>query len=364
MSYPRQTAALLFIVCSLLGLSACSPVQSDDPRTLAALVRTTTVQSFEQTDRTFTGIVVARVQSDLGFRVPGKVIERLVDAGQIVTRGQPLMRIDSGDLQLATRARDQAVAAAQARKKQTDADEKRYHDLVAAGAVSASAYDQAKAAAETARAELSAARAQAKVARNEAGYAVLLADADGVVMETLVEPGQVVAAGQVVVRIARAGSREARIDLPETIRPAIGSKARAKLYGSQDAMEAILRQLSNSADGQTRTFEARYVLAEGPSQAPLGATVTVSIPDIAASSSVVVPLSAIYDNGKGPGVWVVLDDKQPKVNWRAVQVESLGDETAMLSGGLKPGERFVALGAHMLHEGEPVRFAGKPGAAQ
>ena len=215
----------------LVVLAACTNATSSaDPRTQTPLVRVGTVETSTRAERSFTGIVVARVQSDLGFRVPGKVVERLVDTGQAVKRGQPLMRIDPTDLRLATRAQDEAVAAAKARERQTSADEARQRDLVSAGAVSASAYDRVKAAAESARAELNAAEAQADVARNATSYAVLLADADGVVVETLAEAGQVVTAGQVVVRVAHAGRREAVIELPETLRPAIGSIGQARLY--------------------------------------------------------------------------------------------------------------------------------------
>lgn len=243
-----------FAVIGLLSvaLAACSDATSSiDPRTQSPLVRAETVANPVQAERSFTGVVAARVQSDLGFRVPGKVLERLVDAGQTVERGQPLMRIDPADLDLALRAREEAVAAARARARQTAEDEMRYRDLVAAGAVSASAYDNVKAAAEAAMAELNAAEAQADVARNETSYAVLLADADGVVVETLAEPGQVVGAGQVVIRVARAGRREAVIELPETLRPAIGSAGRATLYGSGVTGPATLRQLSDAANGQT-----------------------------------------------------------------------------------------------------------------
>src|SRR5687768_3657245 len=177
-------------------LAACNDATSStDPRTQPPLVRIETVETSVQSERSFTGIVAARVQSDLGFRVPGKVLERLVDAGQSVKRGQALMRIDPTDLRLAVRAHEEAVAAATARARQTADDEARHRDLVPTGAVSASAYDKVKAAAESARAELNAATAQADVARNETGYAVLASDADGVVVETLAEPGQVVAAG-------------------------------------------------------------------------------------------------------------------------------------------------------------------------
>src|SRR5678815_603438 len=303
-----QRRALPFVVVSLVpfAVAAChNATASIDPRTQTPLVRVATVQTSAQGERSFTGIVAARVESDLGFRVPGKVLERLVDTGQTVQRGQPLMRIDPADLRLALRAHEEAVAAARARARQTAEDEVRYRNLVAIRAVSASEYDQARAAAESARAELNAAEARADVARNETSYAVLLADADGVVVETLAEPGQVVAADQVVVRVAHAGPREAVIELPETLRPAIGSAGRATLYGSGLTGSAQLRQLSDAANRQTRTFEARYVL-EGPlADAPLGSTVSIEISNGQSAPALQVPIGAIFDPGKGAGVWPV-----------------------------------------------------------
>lgn len=307
--------------------------------------------------RSFTGVVAARVQSDLGFRVSGKVLERLVDAGQAVKKGQPLMRLDPIDLGLQARAQQEAVTAARARAKQTADDEARYRELVAAGAISASGYDQIKAAADTAKAQLSAAEAQADVARNASGYAVLLADADGVVMETLAEPGQVVSPGQPVVRLARAGQREAVVQLPETLRPVVGSSAQATLYGNTSgAVAAKLRLLSDSADRVTRTFEARYVLEGALANAPLGSTVTLRIAEGVAQGQVLqVPIAALYDPGNGTGVWVI-DGEPAKVTWRPVQVLGLSDDAARVAGRLNVGERIVGLGAHLLREGEPVRL--------
>src|SRR4029078_5498643 len=295
--------------------AACSNADSStDPRTQPPLVRIENVESNFQSGPPFTGHTAGRVQSDLGFRVPGKVLERLVDAGQSVRRGQALMRIDPVDLKLARRAQAESVAAARAFARQTAEDEVRYRDLVAGGAVSASAYDKVKATAESAAAPLNAAEAQAEVARNESNYAVLLADADGVVVETLVEPGQVVAAGQVVVRLAHAGSREAFIELPETLRPAIGSTGRATLYGSKLSGTAKLRQLSDAANPQTRTFEARYVLDSSLAGAPPGSTISVPIADARSVPSVQVPIGAIFDSGKGAGVWLVTGHS-PAVTW-------------------------------------------------
>jgi len=363
--FQRRNIPFLAVVGLLpVALAACSDATSSiDPRTQLPLVRVAPVASGTQAEPSFSGVVAARVQSDLGFRVPGKILERLVDAGQAVKRGQALMRIDPTDLKLATHARDEAVAAATARARQTAEDEARYRDLVAAGAVSASAYDKIKAAAYSARAELKAAQAQADVARNETGYAVLLADADGVVVETLAEPGQVVGAGQVVVRVAHAGRREALIALPENLRPVIGSAGHATLYGNGLTGAAKLRQLSDAANPQTRTFEARYVLEGRLADAPLGSTVSIEIQSGRATPTLQIPVGALFDQGKGPGVWVV-QGQEPQVTWRAVQVGGLSGESAAIAGGLAAGDRIVVLGAHLLHEGEAVRLAdGAPGAA-
>src|SRR4029450_8345101 len=151
------------------------------------------------------GIVGARVQSNLGFRVPGKIVERLVNVGQQVKAGQPLMRIDETDLRLALTATRNAVAAARATGGQPEAKQQRYASLRNSGWVSHQRYEQTRAALDTATAQLAAAEAQAEVAENEAAYSVLVADADGTVVETLGEPGQVVSAGQTVVRLAHAG---------------------------------------------------------------------------------------------------------------------------------------------------------------
>ena len=356
-----------FAACLLpLALVACGDnASSDDPRTQPPLVRSASVELAHDTSRAYTGVVVARTQSDLGFRVQGKILERFVDTGQTVRRGQPLMRLDPADLKLQAVAQQQAVDAARARARKAISDEARYRGLVGAGAVSASEYDQVKAAADSAQADLSAAQAQANVAQNATGYAVLLADSDGVVMETLAEPGQVVSAGQAVIRLARAGQREALVQLPETLRPAIGSEALATRYGDEtQPVAAKLRLLSDAADATTRTFEARYVL-EGPlANAPLGATVTLHIKKQSGESQVMqVPLAALYDAGKGPGVWRI--SAQPaRVAWQPVKVLSVGEEAAQVTGEVKPGEKIVALGAHLLHEGEAVRLAGQPDTAR
>jgi RND family efflux transporter MFP subunit len=337
--------------------AACSRPPSSDPRTDPPLVRTTVVQTTAASlTRSFTGTVGARVQSDLSFRVSGKVLERLVSSGQQVRRGQPLLRLDDADLRLALSAHDADVAAAAAHARQATEDEARDRNLAAAGAIPASTYDRVKASAEAARAQLKALEARAKVARNARGYTLLVAHADGVIVETLAEPGQVVTAGQTVVRLAHHGPRDAVVQLPETLRPSIGSSAQATLYGRAGAVPTQLRELSSAADPLTRTFEAKYAL-EGPlADAALGATITVVVPEDGAASDVRVPIGAVFDPGTGPGVWAIADDAI-RVTWRAIEVDRIDDETIRVSKGLAPGERIVSLGAHLLHDGQQVRIS-------
>ena len=348
----------LVIAGLVVSLTGCGQKLALDPRTQPELVRIVEIGSSSGADPAFTGVVSARVQSNLGFRVPGKITSRLVDTGQFVRAGQPLMTIDRTDYVHAITTRAESVTAAKAKAVQAAADEARYRPLVKSGAVSASIYDQIKAASDAAQAELAAATAQEQVARDEGGYSQLVADADGIVIETMAEPGQVVMAGQTVVKLAHAGPREAAVNLPETLRPALGSIAYATLYGSTTRISVRLRQLSGAADPQTRTFEARYVL-EGPAaNAPLGATVTVHLAGDTGTDMLQVPVASILDRGKGPGVWL-LNPSTSTISFQAVQVRRLGEELATIRGNVHPGQQVVGLGVHLLRDGQRVRVETK-----
>jgi RND family efflux transporter MFP subunit len=359
----NSSLGLVSAISFLLALAGCTAHTEQDPRTQPELVRIFTVAGTPGGDSSFTGVVTAKIQSDLGFRVAGKVTERLVNVGQTVKAGQPLMRIDVTDYTHAITTQTQNVQAAKVKAAQAASDEARYRGLVATGAVSASTYDQIKATADAAAAQLAAAEAQAQVAKNQGDYSLLVADADGTIVQTLAEPGQVVAAGQAVVKLAHAGPREAAIYLPETIRPALGSVAHATLYGKSTGSAARLRQLSDAADPSTRTFEARYVLAGADANAPLGATVTIQLTKSASADSMQVPLAAITDRGKGPGVWV-LNQKSSTVAFRPVKVLRIDSEDAVIADGVKPGEEIVALGAHLLSEGQHVRVGEEKAATR
>ena len=204
--------AVVVIVCGVVfGRDKKLPVESASPR----LVRSFTVISAQGGSTEYTGVIHARTESDLGFRVSGKILEKLVKAGDHVKRGQALMRLDPTDLRLAANAARAAVEAARAQNKRALADELRQRELVAIKAVSVQEYEQAKSAADATTAQLNSAVAYSMQLENQVGYAVLRADADGVIMEIPADVGQVVGAGNVVVRLAHDGAREAVVNLPE-----------------------------------------------------------------------------------------------------------------------------------------------------
>src|SRR5436309_9571112 len=355
---PSMTIALLagWLTVALMA-GRCSKPAVKDSRLQSPRVEVFKTEAAGSNSRTFTGIVEARVQSDLGFRVGGKILERSVDVGQRVQKGQPLMRLDPEDLSLSAAAQQASVEAARAKHTQAKADETRSAMLVKSGVISRREYDQDRAALDSAKAQLDAAEAQARVSNNSSEYAVLLADADGVIVRTLSEPGQVVAAGQTVIQLAHDGPREALINLPEGVRPDLGTIASARLHWQDQMYQARLRQLSDAAEPASRTFEARYVLEGEAASAPFGSTVTITLvtDQTPGNKSVLVPVAALYDRGSGPGVWIVNDKSE--VKFRSVKIASIGQEEVVVSGGVDAGEEVVALGAHLLHEGQVVNAA-------
>jgi len=340
---------------AVLGKDKKKPVVSATPR----LVRSYTVISAQGSAVEYTGTIHARTESNLGFRVPGKITEKIVKAGDHVKRGQVLMRIDPTDLRLASNAAQAAVEAAKAQNKRALADELRQRDLVAKKAVSVQEYEQAKSLADATTAQLNSAVAYARQVENQEGYAVIKADADGVIMEVPADVGQVVGAGAVVIRLAHDGAREAVVNLPEGYVKSAWSTATASLYAEPGrAFPAKLRELSATADPLTRTYQARYSLGGIGANAPLGATVTVHLNGESAQSAVQqyeIPVGALYDGGTGASVWVI-NPTTSKISRRMVEVAKLGGETALINKGLKAGERILALGAHLVKEGEQVKI--------
>ena len=302
----------------------------------------------------YSGEIRARHETQLGFRIGGKIIARLVDAGARVQTGQVLMRLDPGDTVL-------QASSAQAQYQLAEAEAKRYRELRDKNFVSQSALD----AKETA---LKAAAAQAGLAGNQADYTTLRADHSGVIAATLAEVGQVVSAGQPVLRLAQDGEREVAIAIPETQFAGlkIGAPAEVTLWSEINSNESAqpgkrprkfggrLRELSPAADPASRTYAARIALSGADAQAALGMTAEVRFSSPDKRDQLVVPLSAIFQQGDQAAVWIVAADNS--VSLRPVKIAAYRDNGAVITSGVAAGERIVSAGVHKLHAGEKIRI--------
>lgn len=340
--------------------------ESTEEQTTAPFVQTYVLEAGNGRHFQLTGTVHARIESNLGFRVSGKIIKRPVDQGQLVTKGQPLMELDADDLELAQKAAHSDVVAAKAENVRALQDEERQRALVKEEAVSQQSYELAKALAVSTTAKLQAAEANARQADNQVQYAILRADADGVIVDIPADVGQVVGVGQAVVRLAQTDTREAVVFLPETMTAFSEDAKEAFLYSDPSKhFKVSLRELSATADPVTRTYEARYTLEGDGQTAPLGSTVTVSFAKVSEGNANTyrVPIGALYDSGSGSSVWVV-DAKTSTVHMQPVSVIDLGEEFATVTGELSPGNQIAALGAHLLKENEKIRVDNADNAVQ
>src|SRR6516165_10371844 len=233
----------------------------------------------ETPERSFVGTIRPRIESDLGFRVPGKVAKRLVEVGQRVEVGQPLALLDEIDLRLQAEQAEAEFNAATGVLAQAAAAETRAKDLKAKGWTTDAQLDSAKATADEARARLNRAERSLELTRNSLSYATLVADARGVVTATLIEPGQVVAAGQTAIRIARFAEKEAVVAIPETLvsRAKMGSASVTLWSEPGKKYHAKLREISPSADPATRTYLAKFSLPEAGDNVSLGMTATLTL---------------------------------------------------------------------------------------
>lgn len=349
---------------ALLGCSrGDANTSTNTPRVVRVVEIDTSRRAVAETTH-HTGVVRARTESDLGFRVGGKIAERLVNAGDTVKKDQPLLKLDPIDYQLALQSARAAVEAARAADTQARLELERVRVLVEKRAESRDVLEKATAAAESSAAQLRSAEAQASQIANQASYTTLVSDSDGIVMTTLAEPGQVVSAGQPVVVLAKNGSREAAVDIPESSLEQIRNHAAtARLYLNQSVtVPATLREVSGVADPIARTYQARYVLEGDQTQFPLGATITVrvsSTTEQAAPPHTAIPLGSLIDRGDGTAVWVV-DPQTSIVQKRSVSIAKLGAESALISQGLQQGDLVVSLGAQLLNTGEVVRVEKLP----
>jgi RND family efflux transporter MFP subunit len=346
------------LVLLALGLTGCKP----DNKSSAAggvpqPVQVVSVAYAPRSDPwSAVGVLRARIESDLGFRVNGKIAERLVDVGDRVKANQPIARLDPTDLRLAMEAQEAELRAALSARGQAVAAEARFKTLLAGGHVAQAALDQRVATADETRARVDRAERALAVARNQMSYAELRADKSGVVSTLPAEVGQVVAAGQPVARVAADGAVEALVAVPENRLSAVRtSKATAELWGDQRKLPATLRELAPEADRVTRTYAARFAVEAQPADLVLGRTVTIHLADPSTTPVATLPLSAVVNDGRGAAVWV-LDAAGTRVVRRPVDVIAYGSDHAVVGPGLDPGMRIVSLGAHLVDEGKPVRI--------
>lgn len=307
--------------------------------------------------RSFVGSIRPKIESDLGFRVPGKVARRLVEVGEKVRAGQTLAILDETDLGL---QRDQAQAergAAKAAQTNADAELARVVSLRKSGWSTAATLDRAKAATEEARGRFERAEKSASLAANAVSYATLTADADGVVTAVLVEPGQVLAAGQPALRVARLDAREAVVAIPESqVEWARTAKARVSLWSVSDkSWSANLRELSPSADPVSRTYQARFSLPDIGEAAVLGMTATLTLSDPGDQKVARLPLASLYNQGQGASVFVV-DKASGLLSLKPVEVASYDSREAVLRSGVSEGDLVVTLGVQKLEAGRKVRI--------
>ncbi len=339
----------------LFALAACQ--RQKPPERVPRPVVTTTVQTGADAGlRIYSGEVRARHEVDLGFRVPGKLVERPVVQGQRVRRGELLARLDPADARLSDESARAQVATAQANLALAKAEYARAQRLLAQRFISQSALDARKTQLDAAESSLQQAQAQQGVSGNQLGYTSLLAGNDGVITATPAEPGQVVAAGQAVVRLADPRELEVLIWVPESrvAEVKVGEAAFVRPWDAQDkTLPARVREVAASADTATRTYAVRVALAQPDASLTLGATAAVAFRHADAQAGVSLPLPALVRKQGATQVWVVAADGT--VSPRDVEVAAYRDEVAIVRAGLKPGDRVVTVGAHALSVGEKVR---------
>lgn len=304
----------------------------------------------------YSGEVRARVESRLGFRVAGKIVQRQAELGQRVRAGQVLAQLDPRDYQLAADAARAQVASATTQRDLAAADFKRYQALKDQNFISGAELERREATLKAAQATLDQARAQLSSQGNQTAYTTLVSDVAGVVTGIDAEPGQVVASGSPVVRIAQDGPRDVVFAVPEDkvgqIAP--GSEVAVRGWAGGQAMTGRVREVAASADAATRTFQVKVAIDD--MQAPaLGSTVYVTPKALSHAGIVAIklPTSALRQEGQSTAVWVY-DPASSTVKSQVVQIATADGNQAVVAAGLAPGMQVVATGVHVLSPGQKV----------
>jgi RND family efflux transporter MFP subunit len=306
---------------------------------------------------TYTGRIEAEAETRLAFRIGGRMIERSVNVGDQVEAGQVLARLEPHNELNTLRSAQAAVTAAKAQYSEAQQNYERQRFLLARDVASRAQYERAQQTRDTAGAQLDSARAQQKVAEDQVGDTELKADAGGVVIATAAEPGEVVRAGQLIIRVAPKGGRDAVFDVPGQMLRSAPREASVEVRLTDDPNVTTVgrvREVSPQADPVTRTFEVKVGLTDPPAAMRLGMTVTGSV-QLDASQTIEVPASALTESDRRPALWVV-DPASLTVALRNVDMLRHNPATVAIANGLEAGEIVVTAGVQALHPGQKVRL--------
>jgi RND family efflux transporter MFP subunit len=346
-------------MATVVLLSACQPEIEAAPPEVRPVRTVVAVKRDIGETVSFTGRIEAENETRLSFRIGGRMVERAVSAGDGVDPGRVVARLEPQNELNALRSAQAAVEAAQAQFNEAKANYERQKFLLARDVASRVQYERAEQTQETARAQLNSAEAQLKIAQDQVSDTELKADAGGIVIATAAEPGEVVQAGQLIVRVAPKGGRDAVFDVPGQI---LSSAPREPLVTvsltDNPAVTTLgrVREVSPQADPITRTFEVKVGLTDPPAAMRLGATV-VGRAQLDTAAAIEVPASALTESERRPAVWVV-DPSSLTVSLRNVDVLRHNPATVAISAGLNSGEIVVTAGAQALHPGQKTRLLG------
>jgi membrane fusion protein, multidrug efflux system len=351
------------VLVSALLVACSKPAPAPEP--IRAVKTITVGESALQASYEYSGEVRARVESRLGFRVAGKIIQRQAEVGQRVKAGQILAQLDPQDYKLATDAARAAVTAAATNRDLAAADFKRFQSLKDQNFISGAELERREATLKAAEAQVSQAQAQLANTGNQVGYANLVATAAGIVVAVEAEVGQVVSAGTPVVRIAQDGPRDVVFNVSENQLSfiAVGSTALAKRWDSSAAdLKGTVRELAASADPLTRTYQAKLAMPTGVNL-PLGATVYVypELKDAKDATAIKLPTSSLLQSAQGSSQVMLLDKVSMTVKPVNVAVATADGNEAVIGSGLKAGDVVVATGAHVLAPGQKVTIYKEKG---
>ena len=325
------------------------------------LVRTQRVEMNGAKDQyIYSGEVRGRYESQLAFQVGGKIVQRFVEIGSAVKPGDALMQIDAKDISQVVNIASAQVYSAQSQQKLAANNLERYRQLYEQNAISKAQYEQYLSAYEVASAAANQASAQYAQGANQLDYSILRANKAGVVSALSAEIGQVVGAGQAVLTLVQDGEREVEINVPESRIASMRQAAdiRVRLWALPDVViGGKVREIAPMADAVTRTYRVRVSLIQPPAAVTLGMTASVEANGSQRANSSVceIPLSALYQAGQQPSVWVLQNDS---VTLRPVQTGQYGKTTVQVTSGLQPGDMIVIAGVHKLREGQKARVAG------